>query len=132
MLLALEANLLYQLEGAFLDVRLILLQNMNGRHHYVLDRCLVRKEVILLKYHTNFLAQFQLIEVGVVDLLTLYRDRALVDGIQRIDAANQGGFARSRRADDTNHFTLHDIERDALEHLELTERLVHVLEAYHR
>ena len=45
--------------------------------------------------------------------------------LQTVDAADQGRFARSRRAADHDALTLVDRQIDVLQHVELAEPLVH-------
>ena len=65
-----------QAASALLHLSPILLQNMDRRHHHVLQSGLVRKQVVLLEHDPDLAAQRQLVELGIVDLLPLNRDRA--------------------------------------------------------
>jgi hypothetical protein len=105
---------------------------MDRRHHDVLQRGLVREQVVLLEHHADLAAQRELVELGIIDLLALDQDRAFVDRHQRVDAAEQRGFARAGRADDADHLALRHVHGDALEHGEAAERLVHVGKTHQR
>ena len=131
LLLAFETDLLDQAEGPLLDLLLVLLQNMNRRHHDVLQRRLVREQVVLLEHHANLLPEFQLIESRIVDLLALDLDRALLDVVQGVDAADQSRLAGARGADDADALALHDVHGNAFQHLQVAEGLVQVLDRDH-
>ena len=124
--LALETDLLHQLAGALADLLFLFLQHQHRRHHDVLHRRLVREQIILLEHHADPLAKRQLVEirVGQVDAANL--DYAALNVVQRIDAADQGGLARSRRPDDTDNLALHYIERHALQHLQVAKIFMHI------
>ena len=54
-----------QRERALADLGRILLQHVDRRHHHVLERRLVREQVVLLEYHRHFLAQRDLLGIRV-------------------------------------------------------------------
>ena len=54
-------------------------------------------------------------------LLSLNQDGTGVDGIQGIDAADQGGLAGTGRTDNADHLAFHDIQRYALQYLEVAK-----------
>jgi hypothetical protein len=129
-MLGLEADLLHQRHRALPDLLRVFAQDMDGRHHHVIERGLVRKEVVLLEHHRDFLAQRDPLGVGLerVHLVVGYADRALLDRHQAIDAPKQRRLARPRRADDANDASLGHAERDALDDLRGAEGLVDVAE----
>ena len=59
----------------------------------------------------------------VADLLAVHRDRALVDGLEVVDAAQERGFSGAGRAEDHNDLARHDIEVDALQHFSWSKDL---------
>ena len=63
---------------------------------------------------------------SVADLLAVHRDRARVDGLEMVDAAQERGFPGAGRAEDHNDLARHDIEVDALQHFSCAEGLVHI------
>ena len=63
------------------------------------------------------------------DLLAADDDAARVDRLEQVDAAQQGRLAGAGRADQADDLVLLEREVDAAQHLELAERLVHVLHA---
>jgi hypothetical protein len=62
------------------------------------------------------------------DLLAQELDPALVDRLEQIDAAQQGGLARARCSDQADDLVLSELEVDALENLD-GEGLVQVLDS---
>ena len=62
------------------------------------------------------------------DLLAGDDDPAGVDGLEQVDAAQEGRLARARGADQADDLVLGEREVDAAEHLELAERLVDALD----
>src|SRR5262245_168695 len=70
--------------------------------------------------------------LGVTDEHAIDVEPASVDGFQVVDAAQERGLARAGRADHAHHLTPADAQRDAAQHLEGTEVLVHLLRLHHR
>ena len=60
------------------------------------------------------------------DLLAVDRMLPRVDRLQQVDAAKQRRLARAGRADQADHLVLVHRQVDALQHLQLAERLVDV------
>ena len=56
--------------------------------------------------------------IGAVDALAVDQDLAAVDRQQAVDAAQQGGLAAARRADNGDDFARSDLEIDVAEHFE--------------
>ena len=125
-------NLAHQRARLCFDVHAVAFEHMEGRHHDVGECSAVGEQVVLLEHHADLAAQLELVELGVVDLLALDEDRAGIDRHQRIDAAKQGRFAGARWADDTDHFALHHVDRDAVDDGRGAEFLVHVAHADQR
>jgi hypothetical protein len=61
--------------------------------------------------------------VGVAHQVAVDPDPAAVDGLQLVDAAQEGRLARARRPEEADDLALVDIHVDALEHLIATEGL---------
>jgi hypothetical protein len=97
-----KADLGEQLARARLDLRLVLLEHMDRRHHHVLQRVLVREQIVLLEDDADIASQAELVEILVVDLAPGELDRALADRHQAVDATQQRRFSRARRADDAD------------------------------
>ena len=74
----------------------------------------MREKVELLKNHTYLFPKFKLVELGIVDLLSVNLDRTRIDVIESVDAADQGRFAGTGRPDDADHFAFFYIETDSL------------------
>lgn len=106
----LQGALFYQRMRGRFGIRFVLLQDTYRRHHDIFKRRFMREKIILLKHHANFLAQFQLVQFRIINFLALNQNRPSLNIIKRINAANERGFPRSRRTDNTNHFTLHHIQ----------------------
>src|SRR6185369_12458008 len=67
-----------------------------------------------------------------VDRLAVDIDRAAVQRLEVIDAAEHGRFSRARRADDADDLALVDLERDIPQDDEMAEGFADLLQAYHR
>jgi len=81
----------------------------------------VREKIEALKHHPD--AGTQRVQVGfrIVNRITINHHFAAVGLFQRIQAAQESAFAGARRADDTHHFFLCDITRDAAQNVGFTE-----------
>ncbi len=66
------------------------------------------------------------------DLLALEVDRAGLDRLEQVDAAEERALAAAARADDREHFAAAHLEVDAVEHDVVPEALVDALEADQR
>src|SRR5262249_15356605 len=66
-----------------------------------------------------------------VDGLVLEVDRAAVNALQVVDAAQQRRLAGARRADDADDFPLLHVQRHLAQHPQVTEALVHALQTDH-
>ena len=66
----------------------------------------VGEQVEMLEHHADFAAVGVDVGLGVGQLQAIDADRAGVELFQAIEAAQEGGFARARRADDHQHFAL--------------------------
>src|SRR5215472_17088 len=123
-----ETHLLEELVGSRLDLLFGLLQYIDRRHHHVLQRCPVRKQVVLLKHDRDVLAQRDHLGISVQSVNGMRSDENLpaIDRDQSVDAAEQRRLSRSRGADDTDGFSRADLERNAAEHLHGAEGLVDI------
>jgi len=121
-----QVDPLKQREGSLLDlVGRPLLQLERGQHD-VLQDGLVREQVEVLEDHPDALAD--LVKVGVLgDQIHAVDDHVSGrDVLELVEAAQQGGLAGTRGADDRDHFPFFDIEIDLAEHDLLPERLLQV------
>ena len=78
--------------------------------------------VVFLKDHANTFAQRDDFEAGVVDALAADRDiaammDALDEVVHTVDAAQKSGLAATRRADESGHLLLRNVEVEVEEHL---------------
>src|SRR5436309_1180210 len=62
------------------------------------------------------------------DRLSVDDDRALVDVLEQVDAAEQRRLPRSRRTDQADDVVLADVEIDSVQDLEVIEGLPHALQ----
>ena len=95
------------------------------------------EEVEVLKDHPDLgalardLGFAQLVQrvahLPVSDELAIHREASAVDLLEVVDAAKQCRLARPGRAEQDHHFAGHDLQSDALEHLQSAEALVHGL-----
>jgi hypothetical protein len=84
----------------------------------------VRVEVERLEHHADAAAHGVDVDPGRHEVHALDPDRARRRLFQAVAAAQQRGFARARGADDEDQLASGDLEVDALENLEVAERLM--------
>ena len=65
------------------------------------------------------------------DGLAAQEDGPGIDWFQVIDDSQEGAFSGTAGTDNNDHLTLFDLQRDAAQHVQATEVLVHVLDADH-
>src|SRR5581483_10712872 len=97
----------------------------------VAERGQMREQVEALEHHANLAALARDVALGVLDELAValaiadqmavHQDATLLDLLQMVDAADEGGLAGARRADDHHHLALFHLQRDVLENLVLAE-----------
>src|SRR5215213_10851263 len=92
----------------------------------ILQRGPVRKQVEALEHHRDLGADRNDRGRTAIDLRALDADVAAVIAFETVDAAQDGGFAGARGADDADHLALLDRRRDALEHLDFSKALVNI------
>ncbi|MCY1401365.1 hypothetical protein D9M71_164820 [compost metagenome] len=85
----------------------------------------------MLEHNADFLPQA--IEVGgaVMDLDAVNANVAFLDRFQAVDAHQQGRFAGAGAADDRHHFALVHRQVDALDHFEVAEGFMYVVDLNH-
>ncbi|MNC47769.1 hypothetical protein D3C75_968500 [compost metagenome] len=98
----------------------------------------MRKQVVGLKDHSCLLAKRQhraLRNFAVrrkVELNVIQRNAPAIRQLQKIEAAQQRGFAGSRRANNHQHLTMLNVEIDALQYLQRTEGFMQITYFNHR
>ena len=98
-----------QLEGVLFRLRPALMQKLYGTERHVFENGLVRKEVELLEHHTHFLAVQVDVHGGVGDVDALKGDGAACRLLQKVQAAQKGGFAGAGRTDNDHHVAASDL-----------------------
>ena len=113
---------------------------MDGSLHDVAQGCHMGEEVEPLEHHANpgplagdgLVVQsledrtMRRLHLPVSGELPIDVDFTGGPGLQLIDHPQKGGLARPRRAQDGGHRARHDLQADSLEHMKVTEGLVHV------
>ncbi|MDT4829695.1 hypothetical protein FQZ97_631220 [compost metagenome] len=127
-----QADLGQQLAGQLLGVGLLRAAYADGAEGDVLQGGHLREQVELLEDHAGLLADQPLLHLGVVDLEAVDVQLTATDDFQLVDAAQQGGLARTGRADDDHHLAAADLQVDVVEHLGTAEVLGDALELDHR
>ncbi len=69
----------------------------------------VGEQVELLKDHAHFFADFEPVFPVVIQRNAIHHNGAAVNVLQSVQASQKCGFARSRRANDHNHFAATDM-----------------------
>ena len=90
------------------------------------------EEVVGLEDDAHLATYLVGVDPRVADVAPVQPDRAVVDGLQQVDAAQQRGLARSGGTDQADHLSLLHLEIDAREDVVRTEVLANPLQAQHR
>ena len=98
------------------------------RERDVVEHAHVREEVEALEHDADVLAQRVEVDAAPGDAFAVEADLALLDRLERVDAAQQRRLAAARRADEAHDLVLVDAEAHAAQHLVVAEVLVHVVE----
>jgi len=104
------------------------------RQRQVVEHAQVRKQVELLKHHAHSLAQL-LHGAAVLAALhaqrdAVHRERAFLEGLQRVDAADQRGLARARGPAHHDALATRHAEVDVAQHMQAGAKpFVEALEA---
>ena len=88
----------------------------------------MREQVEALEHDADVAAQGVDIDAGAADPVVVQADLAALDRLEAVDAAQQGGLAAARGADQADHLMRLDVEVDALQHLDGAVALVDVLD----
>ncbi|MCY1238101.1 hypothetical protein D9M72_508200 [compost metagenome] len=113
---------------------------MNGSFDDILQHCHVRPEIEALENHSEPGAQsLHLTPIGGMgatvrsclheNLFAVDDEAAPIGDLKKVDAAQEGALAGSRRADQGDNIALPCSKRDALEHLVRAIALVYVVDA---
>ena len=91
------------------------LSRLGGQLEVLLDGQ-VGEEVEVLEHHAHLLADG--VDVVIVHLHALKLDAAAGGDLQPVQAAQEGGLAAARGADEADHVAAVDVDVDALQHVE--------------
>ena len=126
-----EPHALEQLLGPDGHLGLLLPLDLHRGLDDVVEDGLVREEIEALEDHADLAALagdllvVQAMQhpalVGIPHELAIDPDPAAVDGLQLVDATQEGRLARAGGAEEADDFTLVDVHVDALEHLVVAE-----------
>ena len=83
----------------------------------------------MLEHHADVLAHLVEVDLLVGQVELVDDDLAAGDVLQLVQAAQERRLAGARRPDDADHFTLADGGVDAVEHLQVAERLLQAFDA---
>jgi hypothetical protein len=118
------------------------LQHRAWRLHAVLQCRHVREEIEVLENHADLAADAaQMPRIGwhqlpalldVRERLSVDPDYAAIDGFERHQHSEHGGFSRSRRPDDRHLLARGDVEIEAVEHRQRAIALGDLVEPHHR
>ncbi|MNI46491.1 hypothetical protein D3C73_1009570 [compost metagenome] len=88
----------------------------------------MREKVEVLEHHADALAHPVEVHIGVSGLELAHVDGSCVGLLQQIDAAQEGGLARTRRSDQANNLARFDRQRDAFENFVAAVGLAQILD----
>jgi hypothetical protein len=123
-----DAHPVQQFAGAPLGIGLGLLAHLDRPQGDVLQHRFVREQVEALEDHADVAAQPGQLLALVGQPHPVDADLALLDGLQPVDGAAQRGLPRAGGADDDDDLAPADGEVDVLQHVELAEPLVDVVQ----
>jgi hypothetical protein len=92
------------------------LVHLDRRQGDVVEDRHVREQVVRLEDHADLLADLVLVGADRGDLIAVQEDRAVVDGLQEVGAAQQGRLARPRGTDQADDLMGGDVEIDSAQH----------------
>jgi hypothetical protein len=94
----------------------------------VLEHVHVREKVETLKHHAHAAPDGDGVHPRIGHHDPVERDRSGIDGLQQVDAAQQGGLSTTAGTDETQHLVLAQVEVDALQHRTAAKRFMHALD----
>ena len=98
-------------------------ERLARRERHVLEHRHVREQVVRLEDDPDLLAQPVDVDLRPGDRLAVDDDRAGVDLLEEVDAAQQRRLPGARRADQADDLVLADVEIDPVQDLEIVEAL---------
>ena len=87
-------------------------EHLDRAYGAVLQDVEVVEQIELLEHHAELCAVFGACHAAAGDVLPVVQDRAARSVLQKVDAAEHGGFTRPARADDADDLALFDAEVD--------------------
>ncbi len=116
-----EPDAFQQRETALLRGRARHLVHVTQGEGDVLEHREVREEVVALEHRAEPRTDPVRIDPGVGDVLAAEQDLPVVDRLEQVEAAQQGGLARPARTDHGDHLVGRDLDRDAPQHRPVPE-----------
>ncbi len=127
-------------DGAFAGLLLVHVLHVDRRLHHIFEGRHVREQVEALEHHAelrtlrrHFLVveglehlPAVLLDVLVADHLAVHVDFAAGQRLQLVDQTQERGLAGTGRPENHRHRSRHHRHIDALEHMQVAERLVHL------
>ncbi|MNL50107.1 hypothetical protein D3C87_1730950 [compost metagenome] len=102
--------------------------NVDRPFRDILERRHMGKQVETLKHHGHPGADAPDAFAGCIDAIAMNPDLAALIGLKPVDAAKQGRFAGSRRADDADDLALFHREGNVVDDFDRAETLADVLQ----
>ena len=118
--------------GRLLRLRSGDLFHRHGRKRAVIQHVFVVEKVEALKHHADLLTQGVQIDAQIHEILAVEPDAPGVGLLEQVDAAQQRRFSRTGGPDDADHFALVYLHVNALEHLQLAEGFLQLLDPQYR
>ena len=123
-----DAHALEQLHRALLRLGLGQAQHLDRADRHVLQDAHVREQVEALEHHAELGAHGGELPPLLGKGLALDEDLAGIDRLEAVDGAAERRFAGARGADHHDDLALSNGKAHVLEHMELSEVLVHMAE----
>src|SRR5690606_29611072 len=121
-----DADALQQLACLGFGSVLLPVTHFHRREHDVLQHREMREKVELLEHHADLAANGGDVAYVVAQFDTIDDDLAFLMFLKPVDAANERRLARTGWADDNDHLTRIDIDRDIAQDVKFAEPLVDV------
>src|SRR5450830_763020 len=127
-----QADAFQQLVALLVSLLLGAPQHAHLRQRQIFDDAQVREQFEVLEHHADPGAQRRQIGLRAADLAVADEDRSLLDRLQPVHRLDQRRLAGTGRAAHHHDFTLVDLQRAILEHLELPIPFGNIVQRNHR
>ena len=127
-----QSDALQKLFGFLSDLVFAALLHLHWRKYDILQNGLMRKQLIVLEYHTNLLTDLSDIAAVAVDQFAVKTNLAALDRLERIDTSEQGRLAAAGGTDDDDDLALMDVKAQSVENQVIAVGLLYIVNGQNR